>query len=97
MDTVFPQLIASTGPYYVPVIIGLIAVGMYLALYVAIPLFFSMLGLLLVAYVTYQVVLVTKKKDVLFIGVTFAIVYVLYQILFQLASFAINRGTSRKA
>jgi hypothetical protein len=97
MDTVFPQLTASTGPYYVPVIIGLIAVGMYLALYVAIPLFFSMLGLLLVAYVTYQVVLVTKKKDVLFIGVTFAIVYVLYQILFQLASSVINRGTSRKA
>lgn len=96
MDAVFNHLLPSSSPYYVPVTISLIAVGTYLALFVALPMILSILGLILVAYVTYQVVLVTKKKDLAFIGITFAIVYVSYQILLKLASSVINRGTARR-
>ena len=96
MDAGFNHLLPSSSPYYVPVTISLIAVGTYLALFVALPMILSILGLILVAYVTYQVVLVTTKKDLAFIGITFAIVSVSYQILLKLASSVINRGTARR-
>jgi len=90
----FHKILPPSSPYYVPVILGLAALGTYFALYVAIPMLFSMLGVLLVGLFTYQVIAVARSQKINitipFILISFAISYIAYQILLYAGNKGLN-------